>query len=101
MLKQALASGINIFVHFKTAEFDTHFCCYIALLYRIGGSTCRGARAVRARCGYWGCSVDPFIQNQSGGMRAQCARGADTPPWWVGLEGFLFGGLYKVCTQCA
>ena len=24
--------------------------------------------AVRARCGYWGCSVDPFIQSQSGGM---------------------------------
>ena len=23
---------------------------------------------VRARCGYWGCSVDPFIQSQSGGM---------------------------------
>ena len=24
--------------------------------------------AVRARCGYWGCSVEPFIQSQSGGM---------------------------------
>ena len=30
------------------------------------GSIRRGARAVHARCGYWGCSVDPFIQ--SGGM---------------------------------
>ena len=28
----------------------------------------RGAHAVHARCGYWGCSVDPFIQSQSGGM---------------------------------
>ena len=33
-----------------------------------GGSIRRGARAVHARCGYWGCSVDPFIQSQSGGM---------------------------------
>ena len=70
----------------------------------------RGARAVHARCGYWGCSIDPFIQSQSGGMvtpqspagticnssprrpspgevvqipdavRTRCARGADTPP---------------------
>ena len=32
------------------------------------GSIRRGARAVHARCGYWGCSVDPFIQSQSGGM---------------------------------
>ena len=74
------------------------------------GSIRRGARAVHARCGYWGCSVDPFIQSQSGGMvtpqsppgtiynsspsrpsprevvqipdavRTRCARGADTPP---------------------
>ena len=28
----------------------------------------RGARAVHARYGYWGCSVDPFIHSQSGGM---------------------------------
>ena len=34
----------------------------------LGGSIRRGARAVHARCGYWGCSVDPFIQSQSGGM---------------------------------
>ena len=32
------------------------------------GSIRRGARAVHARCGYWGCSIDPFIQSQSGGM---------------------------------
>ena len=32
------------------------------------GSTCRGARAVRSRCGYWACPTDPFIQSQSGGM---------------------------------
>jgi hypothetical protein len=24
--------------------------------------------AVHARCGYWGCPIDPFIQSQSGGM---------------------------------
>ena len=35
---------------------------------RLRGSIRRGARAVHARCGYWGCSVDPFIQSQSGGM---------------------------------
>ena len=76
----------------------------------IWGSIRRGARAVHARCGYWGCSTDPFIQSQSGGMvtpqspagtiynsspsrpsprevvqipdavRTRCARGADTPP---------------------
>ena len=34
----------------------------------VRGSIRRGARAVHARCGYWGCSVDPFIQSQSGGM---------------------------------
>ena len=34
---------------------------------RLWGSICR-ARAVRARCGYWGFSIDPFIQSQSGGM---------------------------------
>ena len=38
---------------------------YFALLLR--GSIRRGARAVHARCGYLGCSVDPFIQSQSGG----------------------------------
>ena len=32
------------------------------------GSIRRGARTVHARCGYWGCSVDPFIQSQSGEM---------------------------------
>ena len=56
------------------------------------GSIRRGARAVHARCGYWGCSIDPFIQSQSGGMvtpqsprevvqipvavRTRCTRGA-------------------------
>ena len=80
------------------------------------GSIRRGARAVHARCGYWGCSVDPFIQSQSGGMvtpqsppgtiynsspsrpsprevvqipdavHARCARGADTPPKGVGSD---------------
>ena len=34
----------------------------------LGGSTCRSACVLLARCGYWGCSVDPFIQSQSGGM---------------------------------
>ena len=35
---------------------------------RLRGSTCHGARAVRAQCGYGVCSIDPFIQSQSGGM---------------------------------
>ena len=74
------------------------------------GSACPGAHAVRVQCGYWGCSANPFIQSQSGGMvtpqsppgtifnsspgrpspgeivqipdtvRPQCTRRADTPP---------------------
>ena len=45
--------------------------CFLGFLGQAfvkGGSTCRGVRAVRAQCRYWGCSVDPFIQSQSGGM---------------------------------
>ena len=65
-------------------------------IHPLRGSIRRGARAVHARCGYWGCSIDPFIQSQSGVMvtpqsprevvqipdavRTRCARGADTPP---------------------
>ena len=96
------AEGGGAVVH----NFPRIFGKYSALR----GSIRRGARAVHARCGYWGCSVDPFIQSQSGGMvtpqspagtiynssprrpspgevvqipdavRARCARGADTPP---------------------
>ena len=45
----------------------THALC-IRVDPTLRGSIRRGARAVHARCGYWGCSVDPFIQSQSGGM---------------------------------
>ena len=81
-----------------------------AIATGLGRGGVPAAVRARARCGYWGRSLDPFIQSQSGGMvtpqsppgtiynssprrpspgevvqipdavRARCARGADTPP---------------------
>ena len=57
------------------------FACTVCLfsifnpICSLGGSIRRGARAVHALCGYWGCSVDPFIQSQGGMVTPQSPAG--------------------------